>query len=116
MENEKKEQSFFGPYNFTAKIPLGQAIPLGLQHVLAMFCLLYTSSIQSYRRSLSMPDPATSSAVLRVVVTTALGALPLAGASVTVSTAADQPGERTLLYSCLLYTSDKPPAATLWGG
>ena len=37
MENEKKEQSFFGPYNFTAKIPLGQAIPLGLQHVLAMF-------------------------------------------------------------------------------
>ena len=46
-----------------------------------------------------MPDPATSSAVLRVVVTTALGALPLAGASVTVSTAADQPGERTLLYS-----------------
>ena len=37
MEYEKKEQSFFGPYNFTAKIPLGQAIPLGLQHVLAMF-------------------------------------------------------------------------------
>ena len=37
MENEKKEQSFFGPYNFTAKIPLGQAFPLGLQHVLAMF-------------------------------------------------------------------------------
>ena len=37
MENEKKEQSFFGPYNFTAKIPLGQAIPLGLQQVLAMF-------------------------------------------------------------------------------
>ena len=37
MENEKKEQSFFGPYNFTAKIPLGQAIPRGLQHVLAMF-------------------------------------------------------------------------------
>ena len=37
MENEKKEQSFFGPYNFTAKIPLEQAIPLVLQHVLAMF-------------------------------------------------------------------------------
>ena len=34
MENEK---NFFGPYNFTGKIPLGQAIPLGLQHVLAMF-------------------------------------------------------------------------------
>ena len=46
-----------------------------------------------------MPDPATSSAVLRVVVTTALGALPLADASVTVSTAANQAGERTLLYS-----------------
>ena len=35
-----------------------------------------------------MPDSAEgSTAVLRVVVTTALGALPLEGASVTVSTA-----------------------------
>ncbi len=37
MENEKKEKHFFGPYDFTAKLPLSQAIPLGLQHVLAMF-------------------------------------------------------------------------------
>ena len=37
MENEKKGAALFGPYDFSAKIPLGQAIPLGLQHVLAMF-------------------------------------------------------------------------------
>lgn len=36
-DNQKKDQSFFSPYNFTGKLPLGQAIPLGLQHVLAMF-------------------------------------------------------------------------------
>ena len=35
-----------------------------------------------------MPNTTEDSAVLRVVVTTALGALPLADASVTVSTAA----------------------------
>ena len=29
-----------GAYQFDAKMPLRQAIPLGLQHV---FCLLYTS-------------------------------------------------------------------------
>ena len=47
-----------------------------------------------------MPEPtASGSAVLRVVVTTALGALPLEGASVTVSTAADAAGARTLLYA-----------------
>lgn len=34
---EKPEKEFFGPYDFSAKIPLSQAIPLGLQHVLAMF-------------------------------------------------------------------------------
>lgn len=43
--------------------------------------------------------PTEDSAMLRVVVTTALGALPLADASVTVSTAADAAGERQLLYS-----------------
>ena len=32
-----KEKEFFGPYDFHAKLPLAQAIPLGLQHVLAMF-------------------------------------------------------------------------------
>ncbi|WP_125116294.1 uracil-xanthine permease family protein [Agathobaculum sp. Marseille-P7918] len=43
MEKEKQqngaaaEKNFFGPYNFLGKLPLGQAIPLGLQHVLAMF-------------------------------------------------------------------------------
>ena len=43
MEKEKQqngaaaEKKFFGPYDFHAKLPLGQAIPLGLQHVLAMF-------------------------------------------------------------------------------
>ena len=43
MEKEKQkngaapEKEFFGPYDFHAKLPLGQAIPLGLQHVLAMF-------------------------------------------------------------------------------
>ena len=43
MEKEKQqngaasEKKFFGPYDFLAKLPLGQAIPLGLQHVLAMF-------------------------------------------------------------------------------
>lgn len=43
MKNEKRpagsapESKFFGPYDFWAKLPLAQAIPLGLQHVLAMF-------------------------------------------------------------------------------
>lgn len=47
-----------------------------------------------------MPGSATGgSATLRVAVTTALGALPLAGASVTVSTAADAAGARQLLYA-----------------
>lgn len=46
-----------------------------------------------------MPEAADGTAILRVVVTTALGALPLEGASVSVSTAADAAGERTLLYS-----------------
>ena len=34
---EEPEKKFFGPYDFSAKIPLSQATPLGLQHVLAMF-------------------------------------------------------------------------------
>lgn len=43
MEKEKQQngaatkKEFFGPYDFHAKLPLAQAIPLGLQHVLAMF-------------------------------------------------------------------------------
>ncbi len=46
-----------------------------------------------------MPQNADGSAVLCVVVTTALGALPLADAAVSVSSAADESGERTLLYA-----------------
>nr|WP_297174319.1 hypothetical protein [uncultured Agathobaculum sp.] len=61
-----------------------------------------------------MPDSATgSSAVLRVVVTTALGALPLADASVTVSTAADEGGARTLLYSVRTDVNGMTPSMTL---
>lgn len=42
MENEKE---FTGPaYEFEAKMPLKQAIPLGLQHVLAMFVGNLTTS------------------------------------------------------------------------
>lgn len=54
-----------------------------------------------------------SSAVLRVVVTTALGALPLEDASVTVSTAADETGARTLLYSVRTGPGGMTPAMTL---
>ena len=34
MENQKQ---YVTPYDFKGKLPLKQAIPLGLQHVLAMF-------------------------------------------------------------------------------
>lgn len=61
-----------------------------------------------------MPDTNTgSTAVLRVVVTTALGALPLEGASVTVSTAADEAGARTLLYSVHTDTGGMTPPMSL---
>lgn len=47
-----------------------------------------------------MPDANnTGTAMLRVLVTTALGALPLEGTNVTVTTAANSAGERTLLHS-----------------
>ncbi len=59
-----------------------------------------------------MPDTP-SSAVLRVVVTTALGALPLENASVTVSTAADTAGERTLLYSVVTDRNGMTPPMEL---
>ena len=36
-ENKKAAYDFYG------KMPFRKAFPLGLQHVLAMFCLLYTS-------------------------------------------------------------------------
>ena len=35
--NEKKAEGYSSPYNFEGRIPLSQAIPLGLQHVMAMF-------------------------------------------------------------------------------
>ncbi len=60
-----------------------------------------------------MPDTAGDSAVLRVVVTTALGALPLENASVTVSTAADEAGARTLLYSVRTDSGGMTPPMTL---
>ena len=60
-----------------------------------------------------MPNPTKDSAVLRVVVTTALGALPLEDASVTVSTAADESGERTLLYSVRTGPGGMTPPLTL---
>ena len=33
----KKEEVYSSPYEFEGRIPLKQAIPMGLQHVLAMF-------------------------------------------------------------------------------
>lgn len=35
--NEKKAEGYSSPYDFEGRIPLSQAIPLGLQHVMAMF-------------------------------------------------------------------------------
>lgn len=46
-----------------------------------------------------MADTPKDSAMLRVLVSTALGAIPLADAAVTVSTTADKDGMRSLLYS-----------------
>lgn len=60
-----------------------------------------------------MPTPTDGSAVLRVVVTTALGALPLEGASVTVSTAADEAGTRELLYAVTTDAGGMTPPMTL---
>jgi NCS2 family nucleobase:cation symporter-2 len=37
MKDRKKNVEYTSPYEFEGKIPLKQAIPLGLQHVLAMF-------------------------------------------------------------------------------
>lgn len=36
-KNMEKEKQYSSPYEFKGKIPLKQAIPLGLQHILAMF-------------------------------------------------------------------------------
>ncbi|MDO4325086.1 MAG: solute carrier family 23 protein [bacterium] len=37
MKDNKKQQAMTSPYDLNGRIPLSQAIPLGLQHVLAMF-------------------------------------------------------------------------------
>lgn len=37
MKDNKKQQTMTSPYDLDGRIPLSQAIPLGLQHVLAMF-------------------------------------------------------------------------------
>lgn len=63
-----------------------------------------------------MPElltPAENTAELRVAVTTALGALPLEGASVTVSTIANKRGERTLLYTVETDSNGITPSMTL---
>lgn len=58
-----------------------------------------------------MPDNDT--AVLRVVVTTALGSLPIENAAVRVSTAADAAGARELLYAVVTDRSGMIPPLTL---
>ena len=60
----KKNQEYTSPYDFEGKLPLKQAIPLGLQHVLAMFVgnltpiLIITSACAAmrdvYKRQLSI--------------------------------------------------------------
>lgn len=60
-----------------------------------------------------MPQTNSGMADLRVVVTTALGAVPIEGASVTVSTEADQNGARTLLYSVRTNSSGVTPPLAL---
>ena len=60
-----------------------------------------------------MPTLPDGSADLRVVVTTARGALPIEGASVTVSTAADESGQRELLYAVTTDTGGMTPPLTL---
>ena len=37
MNHKENKSQYSSPYDFYGKIPLGQAIILGLQHVLAMF-------------------------------------------------------------------------------
>nr|WP_297177353.1 carboxypeptidase-like regulatory domain-containing protein [uncultured Agathobaculum sp.] len=60
-----------------------------------------------------MPTPSDDSAELRVVVTTARGALPVEGASVTVSTAADETGARELLYAVTTDSGGMTPPMSL---
>lgn len=60
-----------------------------------------------------MPDTPKDSAVLRVLVSTALGALPLADAAVTVSKLSDETGLWTLLYSVSTDVGGITPPMTL---
>ena len=54
-------------------------------------------------------ENAPDTSVLRVAVTTALGAQPLENALVTVSTAPDENGTRTLLYAVRTDRDGMPP-------
>lgn len=52
-------------------------------------------------------------ATLRVLVTTALGALPISGASVTISTVGENETDRTLLYTVETDSSGYTPPLSL---
>ena len=58
-------------------------------------------------------ENAPDTSVLRVAVTTALGAQPLENALVTVSTAPDENGTRTLLYAVRTDRDGMTPPMTL---
>lgn len=60
-----------------------------------------------------MPQAQAETAVLRVFVTSALGAFPLEDALVTVSTPMNEQGERTLLYSVRTDNGGMTPPLTL---
>ena len=60
-----------------------------------------------------MAELTDGTAELRVLVTTALGALPLENAIVSVSTAPDDTGMRTLLYSVTTDTGGMTPSVIL---
>ena len=60
-----------------------------------------------------MAEPTDGTAELRVLVTTALGALPLENAIVSVSTAPDDTGMRTLLYSVTTDSGGMTPSMIL---
>lgn len=50
-KREKYGKNYSTPYEMEGKLPLKQAIPLGLQHVLAMFVgnLIYGNQLRFYR-------------------------------------------------------------------
>ena len=60
-----------------------------------------------------MPESTDGTGALRVLVTTALGALPLENAVVSVSTIPDETGMRTLLYSVTTDSGGMTPVMML---